>query len=260
MNRTIKIILAGLLLIFFGCENSKIVDVPLQFEENVVVQGELYADTLFPGIRITKTIPINETFDIDSAQIKDAYVYLKINGVKIVPLHFTKKGIYKPAANFFVRSGEVYELDGEADGKIFYSQTIIPQKPVITNRDYNSSGKFMEATTQANPDEVYGAIWNIDKIDTLSANDFYSIVAVDNNASVITRTTTLPDIYRSSYYDGRRFIQVFSFDKQFKSFFNSKDNNQPVSNYFIQGGGSIAWNVYGDHVIGLFIGIAKSSF
>ena len=80
----------------------------------------------------------------------------------------------------------------------------------------------------------------------------------NDDPDVLARTTVMPEKYSSPIYNERRFIQVYAFDKQFKPFFNSKDNNQPVGNYFIQGGGSIAWNVYGDHVIGLFIGIAIS--
>ncbi len=259
MHKIKYIIAAGLLFIFFGCENSKIVDVPLQFEEDVVVQAQIYADTLFQGVRISRTVPINKTYDIKTAQIKDAIAYLRINGIQIVPLHYVANGIYMPAGNLAVMSGDNYELFGAAGGTKFYSQTIIPKTPDVSNIGYNEMGKYMEASVKANTGEVYGAVWNISRIDYLTASNFYSIVSPSGDqTNTSTRTDVLPEIYQSVYYDGRRYIQVFAFDQQFKPFFYSKDANQPIENYFVQSGGSIAWNVYGDHVIGLFIGIAKS--
>ena len=246
-------------VIFFGCEKSNIVEIPLPFEEDVVVQGRLITGQTFQGIRITKTIPVNETYDITKAEIKDAFVYLKINDVRVIPLHYTSDGIYMPVSNFYLSAGSTYELFGQANGRSFYSKTIIPQNVIVINSDYNSEGNYMEANVQVNPGEVYGGIWIIDRSAATSAVDFYSIVSQTNDdPDVLARTTVMPEKYSSPIYNERRFIQVYAFDKQFKPFFNSKDNNQPVGNYFIQGGGSIAWNVYGDHVIGLFIGIAIS--
>lgn len=260
-----KIILTyiALFCLFFlsaGCEKSKVVEVPLQFEEDVVIQGQLVADTLFQGVRITRTLPVNETFNISKAQITDAFVYLRINGVKIVPLHFTSDSIYMPLSYLYVNRGDNYELFGEAEGKKFYSQTIIPKTPEVLSSDYNKDNKYMEATITVNSGEVYGALWNIGRSNQLCAKDFYSIVLPDNGMSNLTiHSIELPEQYQSYFYEGRRFIWIYAFDKQYKAFFNSKGNNQPIENYFVQGGGSIAWNVYGDHVIGLFIGLAKSN-
>lgn len=260
MNKIKYIFPFFLLLFLFGCEKSSIVDIPLPYEEDVVVQGQLVADTLFQGVKITKTIPVNETYDINKAQIKNAFVYLRINGVQIVPLHYVSDGIYMPVNTLYVMSGNTFEVFGRANGTEFYGRTIIPDKPVIVSSEYNQSGKYMEATVKVNAGEVYGSVWSIGRSGQTTGNDFYSIISPDNNAAnITTRTSVLPDIYQSSFYDDRRYIQVFAFDKQYQAFFTSKGNNQPVSNYFIQGGGSVAWNVYGDHVIGLFIGVTKSN-
>ncbi len=259
MNKLKYLCVISFFLFAYGCEKSSIVSIPVPYEEDVVVESQLIAGQNFQGVRITRTVPVNEIFDINKSEVKNAVVYLKVNDVKVIPLHLISYGIYLPTANLHVDYGSKYELFGKVEGNSFYSQTIIPQKPVEVSSDYNSTGNYMESTVRSNPGEVYGGIWSIDRLTKTSATDFYSIVSPsDNQAIISTRSTTLPQEYRSADYEGRRFIQVYAFDKQFKDFFNSKDNNQPFSNYFAQGGGSIAWNVYGDHVIGLFIGIAKS--
>ena len=68
----------------------------------------------------------------------------------------------------------------------------------------------------------------------------------------------LPEEYRSPQYDGTRLIQVFSFDKSFKSYFDSRTSGNSVDDPFIQGGGTVEWNVQGDNVIGMFVGVAQS--
>lgn len=254
-----KILLILISLIYSGCENSDIVEISLPYEENVVVQAQLVAGEIFQGVRITKTLPANETYTISKAEVKNAYVYLKINNIHIIGLHYTTEGIYLPADTLLVKTRDKIEIFGKVDDTPFYSQTYVPSNPTIINSGYVSNGSYMEATVQAQANEVYGGLWVIDRYTNTSAEDFYSITSPENNNTTLkVRTAELPEIYRSSVYSGRRFIQIYSFDPQFKEFFNSKNNNQPISNYFIEGGGSISWNVYGDHTIGLFIGMAKS--
>ncbi len=255
------------ILIFFlivglaGCENTDTVEIPLPYQEDVVIQGQLVAGETFKGIRITKTLNINETYDIKKAEIKNAFAYLKINDVQIIPLHYTSDGMYLPIDTLFITNGDKFELYGEASGNKFYSETLIPHLPVVKSSNYNSSEYYLEASVQSYPNETYGSLWIIDKDLSKSATDFFSITNSEDltiNPISTTRTQYIPERYRSLIYDGRRYIQVYAFDKQFKSFFNSKDSNRPAESYFQEGGGAIAWNVFGDHVIGLFIGIAKS--
>jgi hypothetical protein len=52
-------------------------------------------------------------------------------------------------------------------------------------------------------------------------------------------------------------IQVFALDKSFKDYFRTRNSSQQLNDPFIQGtGGAVEWNVQGDKVIGLFIGVA----
>lgn len=259
MKLLLKNLILLLAILYTGCENSDVIEISIPFEENIVIQAQFVGDEVFQGLRITRTLPVNETYSINKAEVKDAFAYLLINDKQVVPLHYKSDGIYLPIKNLIVKNGDKVELWGNIDKTSFFSQTFVPKSPVILNSNYSSSGKYMEATIQAQPDEVYGAIWSIDRQNELSAEDFYSLSSSDAfPANINVRTTVLPEIYQSPSYNGRRFVQVFSFDKQFKAFFNSKNNNQPINHYFIEGGGSISWNVQGNHVIGLFIGMAKN--
>ena len=70
------------------------------------------------------------------------------------------------------------------------------------------------------------------------------------------RTSPLPEDFRSPAYNDSRFIQVVSFDKSFKNYFHSRTSGQGINDPFVQGGGVVEWNVQGDKVIGMFIGVS----
>ena len=76
-------------------------------------------------------------------------------------------------------------------------------------------------------------------------------------STINVRTSPVPVEFRSPVYNNRRFIQVYSFDKSFNKYFNSRTSGQSINDPFVQGGGTVEWNVYGDNVIGMFIGVAE---
>jgi hypothetical protein len=63
--------------LFISCEDTSTVDNDLSFEEFVVIRSELKANDFFKGVSITRTLPINEKYDIKKAEIK-------------LPLHFLR--------------------------------------------------------------------------------------------------------------------------------------------------------------------------
>ena len=73
------------------------------------------------------------------------------------------------------------------------------------------------------------------------------------------RTSPINEGLLAPAYNGQRFIRVFSFDKSFKAYFNSRTSSGNIDDPFIQGGGSTEWNVQGDNVIGMFVGVAESA-
>jgi hypothetical protein len=108
--------------------------------------------------------------------------------------------------------------------------------------------------------EVYAALWAISSAPFIKAEDYFSVsvpTEISPISTINVRTSPLPEEFRSPAYNNRRFIQVFSFDKSFKNYFNSRTSGQGISDPFVQGGGTVEWNVYGDNVIGMFIGVAE---
>ncbi|MFO7447490.1 MAG: hypothetical protein R6W90_14055 [Ignavibacteriaceae bacterium] len=257
--KNINIILLFLIgLLSFSCETTEIVEVDSPEVQTIVVEAEVMAANNFRGVRITHALPVGLPYDIKTAEIKNAYVYLKINGIKIVPLHYKYDGIYLPLHNdLLVKAGDTYELFATINDQPVYAKTKVPNNPGIISTRYNNAG-FLEAFLEPESGEAYGAIWLIAGT-SVKANDFYSIDKSPKNLSqtVSTRTKTIDNKYLSAEYNGKRYIQIFSFDSQFSDYFSTKVQDDPSGNSIVSAGSGVVWNIIGENVIGLFIGIAK---
>ncbi len=254
------IVLISLVLVSLicGCESEEIVSVDLAFEEYTVVQAELIPNKRFPGVRFTKTLPLGIPYNIKDAEIKNITAYLRINGVQVIPLIYTEEGLYKPFYYFYIAEGDTYELFAEHDEKYIYSITKIPLKPEVSAINYDRNDYHLYADVKVKQDEVYSALWIITLGNAIRAEDYFSVASSDNqNSTVRVRTSPIPEDYLSGIYSGTRMIQVFAFDKSFKDYFHTRNSSQQLNDPFIQGtGGAVEWNVQGDKVIGLFIGLA----
>lgn len=264
MKKKLYILLFIIPLVYFGCEDSEIVDVNVGYKEYVVVRGELYADSLFTGVTFSKTLPLEETYEIKKAELKDVFAYLRIDGVQVIPLHYTIDGIYKPLYNYKIRSRTNYELFAVVNGKLIYASTYVPEVPRISNSVFHGN-EYVDAYVASRPAECYGAVFYISPTPNgylSKSKDFHSIVEAPNsdfNDVVLSRTQDIPEQFRTEFYRSLTYIQVFAFDRAYSDYFKTRGNNEPITNSFIQGGDPIAWNVRGDKVIGLFIGRNKSS-
>jgi hypothetical protein len=252
-------------LLFTNCEEVTVVNPELTYKEYIVVRAELRPFTNFDGVNITKTLPTDEPYDTNKAFLKNVIAYIKIDGIRIIPLHYYQNGLYKPYGNISPASGETFELYASVDGVTFYASTKIPKHPEVTSSAYTNG--HLNALVKSNPNEVYGAVWaivnpyNSSVIDM--ANDFLSVVdstQATSFSTVSVSTTNIPDKYTSDIYKDYRCVKVYAFDAPYQRYFNTKNNNQPVSNAFVQGGDQIVWNVQGENAIGLFIGVAEGSF
>ena len=250
-------------LIFYNCEKIDIVEIELEHIPKYVVQAELIGNQNFEGVTITKTLSINETFDIKKAEIRNAVTYLKINGIQVVTLKYSENGLYKPLDDLWIVEGNTYELFARIDDELIYSLTQVPFKPEVTNINVTDE-EYLEANISAKESEVYGSVWAINTSanpnNAIMDSDFHSIVSAseDNINTALCRTSILPEIYQTQYYKDYLFIQVYSFDPAYRDYFNTKLSNQPIQDSFAQGGGIINWNVHGNNTIGLFIGLTKS--
>jgi hypothetical protein len=258
MKRFLKILL-GLTVLLSGCEQIDDVEIEISHQEFIVVQAELKNGYVFDGISFTRTLPLGEVYDIKKAEIKNAEAYLVINGLQVVPVHYTTNGIYKPLTDLLIR-GNTYELFAKIDGKEIYSKTKVPLRPEPS--DIHFENDYISANILTETNAVYGAIWIIQAsaANVISkAEDFYSVTQPINvgASEIVVRTQEINSQYTTSTYRDLTYIKVYAFDKPYFEFFKSRRNNIPVNNTFTQGGGAVAWNVYGEKVIGLFIGISE---
>jgi len=258
MKYLVKILLFISLLVVAACENEHVVDVEATFTEYTVVQAELRADEKFPGVVFTKTLPLGVPYSIRNAEIKDITAYIRINGVQIVPIYYIREGLYNSLYEFTVNAGDTYELFAKRADTFIFGKTYIPAQPEVAQTNFNINNKSFEADVYSNENEVYAAIWKVSSVIEIKANDFFSVSVPESvfpNSTVPVRTSSIPEEYMASYYNGLRYIQVFSFDKSFKAYFKSRTSGGSIDDPFTQGGGSIEWNVQGENVIGLFIGV-----
>jgi hypothetical protein len=257
-----KIIIVLFSIILFGaCEKIDIIETNINYIEKIVVRADLVGGKVFEGITFTKTLPLTETYTIEKAELKEVTAYLKINNAQVIPLHYNQEGIYLPLYELTIDTSTVYELYAEYDGKSIYSRTRVPQTPKIIYAE--TTNNFLAADVVYNEGEVYGSAWIILTGGTndysIKAQDYHSIVGASsfNAAKAFTRTMDIPEQYRTPLYYSRTYIQVFAFDEMYKEFFKTKNNNEPIKDTFAQGGGPINWNVFGENVIGLFIGLTE---
>ena len=130
---------------------------------------------------------------------------------------------------------------------------------LFITHDHNAGGKNLGANIKAAPGEVYGAIWIIGN-GIEKASSFPNLsTPVPEAVNINVITSEIPDKYSGSDYNGMRNIQVFSYDKQYTAYFNSVKMNVPLGNAFLQNGGTTGWNVLGNNVIGMFIGVGKGT-
>jgi hypothetical protein len=261
------LILSALLLVFSqGCENVEVISPQVSYQEYIVVRGELRAYSLFEGVTFTKTLPLDESFDIKKAELKNISAYLRVNGIRIITLRYIQDGLYAPLDSIFIEPGSTYELFAQYNSTNIYSITRVPTLPRIVSASLRDN-RFIEVTIRPNANEAYGAGWEIYNAATKNlydeSTDFQTIVqpqSSDLGSTISINTKDLPGNYTSGNYNGLMYAEVYAFDSPYFDYFKSKNNNQPSDNVFAQGGDQVSWNVQGDHVIGLFIGVSAVKF
>jgi len=249
-------------LFLSGCEQVEVITPDTSFKENVVVRAELIAGENFGGVTFTKTLPLDISYSISAAELKNVTAYLKINNTQVVPLHYINNGLYKPLYDLKIKNGATYELFATYNDKLIYSKTRVPVNPNVINVIYRDEF-FLLGEVTTNKDEAFGAAWVIpSQFNTpdIIADDFYSIVTSLNNSSnkITVRTKVIPEQFRSNVQKLLTKIKVYAFDKAYVDYFNTKSNGKSVEDAFVHGGNNIAWNVEGENAIGLFIGTALS--
>ncbi len=260
--KLLKITIVLLLIILaVSCDVTESTEIDIEFEQNLVIESRLIKDSLFTGVSITKTIPLQTAYNISSADVNNAVAILKINGVQVLPLHYQGDGLYMPLPKhfLFIKGGYTYELFVELDGKNYYAKTKIPEDPIIRNATYTPEN-YLTATVHANEGEAYAATWAINSRSiTAESDDFFAVNSIQSgNPEVVVRTKIIDEQYQVSALRDSTYIRIYTFDKHFEDFFKTFGNSNSISEAFSQGGGQVIWNIEGENVIGLFIGYSKS--
>ena len=90
------------------------------YVEELVVEGFAIAERPLTGIRIYRTLSINDTFDLNKAMIRDANVVITENGTR-VPVHYVPDslgGRYEAIdTSYRVKHNSTYEITVNAIGK-----------------------------------------------------------------------------------------------------------------------------------------------
>lgn len=258
-----KLLIKNTLLIFLifhsACDNVTDFDGNTLHESKIVVQGELRAGSIFEGIHIQQSVPIELGNYTKPKILSDAVVYLRIDSNRVVPLIFDGSEKYTPRENITIDEEASYELFGNCNGKNFYAKTTIPKFPIVTSAtiedDYTVSAEI-----RANGSEVYTSIYELrtaggSLLET--AGDFGTVTGGTQNELVLCSTVIVDALADGSFND-RIFVRVYAWDQQFEAYFETKDNSKAVENVFLQSGGQVKWNVHGENVIGMFIGFNVS--
>jgi Domain of unknown function (DUF4249) len=248
--------------LFNSCENIDVLENSISYEELYVVSSQISGGDKNPEISFTKSLPLNEAFDIKKAEIKDVIAYIKTEKEGIFPLEYIKDGIYKPKFDLEIMPGEKYELFASIGEKKFFGSTIAPTIPKLHNIQLIDG--HVECQILPEKDVVYSCIyvlknnqWGNTNIN-IRERDFYSVEGPfeENSEAILIRTGAIPDDYLNYSDQYKLSVEIYAWDKSYKKYFETKNNNKPIDDVFSQGGGAIDWNISGENVIGMFIGFS----
>ncbi len=148
MKKLKKYFFILLILIQVSCEDIDVVELDIDYTEKIVVQSELIAGEFFDGVYLSKTLPLNERYNPEAAEIPDATLFLIVDSVKIIPLHYRGSGKYESFNQFKVVSNQTYELFGEVGKSKLYAKTFIPKSPLYSNQKFVPDG-YLSTTVKS---------------------------------------------------------------------------------------------------------------
>lgn len=259
MKKLFLIIITSIFLI--SCESLEDVNQPIPYKEEFVTRGVLKAGKIFEGVSFTKTLPLYIEYKIELAELKNVIAYIKVDGIKVIPLNYIANGIYKPKTSLIPEAGKTYELFASWNGRDVYAKTLVPYEPEIREVKFSSIGNeenFMTGKVTIRPGEIYGtsvALYD-NGVTEWESDNVHSLTTAASGGLELIRTPKIPkDYYNSPSYRSILTMHIFAFDEQYFEYFKTQNANEPIKNAFSQGGGSIIWNVKGNG-IGMFIGMS----
>lgn len=263
--KTYKIII--LFILVAACESIETVESELPYEELYVVSAQISHGDVDPEIRFTKSLELDQIYDIKNTELKDVITYIKNDQQGIFPFEYIADGIYQPLSRLEIQPGWTYELFAEYNGTRMYGITKAPANPVVVSAELVDGQIVCEVTPKEN--EAYCCIYVLvqgiqvgNPRVAIRENDFFSVEGPfeKDSRNIFINTGTVPEEYRQQMRNYSLGVEVYAWDKSYKKYFETKDNNKPIEDIFSEGGGSINWNIAGEKVIGMFIGFSTTLY
>lgn len=240
---------------FSGCEDIGIVEKDISFINLYVVDGQISPGEIDPTINFTKSIPINENYNIENTALTKVNAYIWSSDQGIFNLEHVGNGQYRPT-RLKILPNSTYELFAEINGTRIYSKTKVPSVPKVIGIQKIKSRMVCEVA--ANKNEVYSCIFIVyetnafgTRIFKFREKEFSSVEGPKENGIIEIRTGIIPQDISSKY---KIAVEIYAWDESYKEYFETMNNNKQIDDIFSQGGGLINWNVHGDNTIGLFMG------
>ena len=263
--KKVKLIIGLLLLIIASCEDIGLIEEDLPYVRLYEVDGLISPGDKDFEIRFTQTLPLNEKYDINKAALTDVNAYIWSDTQGIIPLKHVGEGRYRNAKNksnkLQIQSNTYYELFADINGTRIYSKTKVPSKPEIISAKIIQN--HIECEISGKEGEVYSCIYVLIENFNIGAprvvereKEFNTIFGTGKKEVLTIQTGEFPEEYLFPGSGRKLAVEVYAWDKSYKEYFETKDNNNPIGDIFSQGGDLIKWNVYGDNTIGLFMGFA----
>jgi hypothetical protein len=127
--RSFVIIIAAALSALASCTQTvSTPDIP--FSEQLVVSCFLYGDSSNVTVDVSKTLPVNISYNRDAALIKDATVWLQTPSERIRVGYDSARKQYRASVPTWV-AGAAYSLSVEWQGKKLEGSTFMPDIPVV---------------------------------------------------------------------------------------------------------------------------------
>ena len=270
-------------------EQALIPDLPLDYKEQIFMEGVIVVGEPIRNIRLSRTQEPTKPVSRELAAITTATLRLRVNGQEYPMTLQAQTGrsstgtvlwqdarSYYQTENIIAQEGIRYEIIAEWNGKTARVSTTVPHKVEISSaREITSvtdsrgtpTKEFRyEARYAVRSGEVYQVgVLTGQSADTASATSngifagtLMAALGADSTGSVISQSQP---IYQTRTNTGvlqdptNPFVVVYSFDEAFAEYYNSYQRGFITTDPFSVGGVNVRWNVKGDGV-GIVIGIA----
>ena len=276
MKKTILFLIAisAIALSLSSCEQN--VDAELPYKEQLVIRAVLEADVLTKDITITRTLPPLVDYTYDAALVINADAYIIGPGEKKYKLIYNPSSQKYKVDSLIPKAGETYRFEASANGKYAYAQTIIPEKVTIENfalsfekvESWRYESWLVVISAYFKPINDYVYIAGVRRLS--QGRDYLYDYVYDEikqpsdilsdgrlKIHVVEHYTSDTSSFNLNAFKGQEsFIE--SYDNQFYSYYNSRNDGSSNSDIFGTSGSNIRWNIKGDG-IGLFIGLNRAA-